>query len=148
MLSEAFAARIRPLTRRVLKRAWIHLGSTSGVKRSFPLALPNNFKFRASSVTYYNGHGAVPAPNTTNENEDRERTIAVENPATGEIIQSIACASSNTIDNAINYAHEVFTRGLWSQLPLTTRYQTLLNISNLLRESRKSLAARTSTILA
>ena len=142
MASKTVVPRIRPLRYQTL-RTCFRFKSTSEHKGLFPLELPKNFKFSPSSVTYFT---EAPAPDG-NRNAGTEKTIPVENPATEEIIQNITCASPQTVDTSINYAHEVFTTGAWSRLPLTTRYQTLINISNLLRESRKSLAARISPSL-
>lgn len=134
--------RIRRLTYPTL-RTCFRFKSTSEHKGLFPLELPRNFNFSPSSVTYF-PEAVTP---DSNRNGAAEKTIPVENPATEEIIQNINCASPQTIDDSINYAHEVFTNGAWCGLPLTTRYQTLRNISNLLRESRKALAARISPTL-
>ena len=140
MASKAVVPGIRSSTSRAFRRC-TRFKSTYQDKGSFPLKLPHNFEFSPSSVTYFPG-SLTPESDTRNGDTETERTIPVENPATGEIIHNIACASTQTIDDSINYAHKVFTDGAWSCLPLTTRYQTLINISNLLRESRNSLAAR------
>ena len=137
MLCKAVVPRIRTATLRpILKTTCLRLKSTSKLLTSFPLQLPKHFKLNPSSVTYCQAH------EPKHGNEPNARTIPVENPATAQVIHSIECPSERTIDNAINHAHEVFQAGTWSRLPLTTRYQTLLKIANLLRESCHSLAAR------
>jgi hypothetical protein len=138
MLCKAVVPRIRTvILHPILRTTCLRLKSTSELLTSFPLQLPKHFKLNPSSVTYCLAHQPQ-----QHGNEANARTIPVENPATAQVIHSIECASERTIDNAINCAHEVFQAGTWSRLPLTTRYQTLLNIANLLRESCHSLAAR------
>src|SRR5579859_7852392 len=123
MVCKAFVPRIGSLIPQIRRKICLRLGSTSELKASFPLQLPKHFQFNSSSVTYHQGRQSAP--------EHNARSIPVENPATEEVIHSITCASEKTIDDAINHAHDLFTAGTWSRLPLTTRYQTLLNIANL-----------------
>jgi hypothetical protein len=142
MLCKAVVPRIRTVTLHpILRTTCLRLKSTSELLTSFPLQLPKHFQLNPSSITY------CQAQQPQHGNEAKARTIPVENPATAQVIHSIKCASERTIDDAINHANEIFLAGTWSRLPLTTRYQTLLNIANLLRESCHSLAARISVIL-
>lgn len=139
MLFRAVVPRIGLLIPQIRRKTCLRLESTSELKTLFPLQLPRHFQFNSSSVTYHPAHQLPLEPNG--------RSIAVENPATGDVIHSITSASEKTIDDGINHAHELFIAGTWSRLPLTTRYQTLLNVANLLRDSRHSLAARSPLIL-
>jgi hypothetical protein len=139
MLCRTAVGFTRSSTHHTLQTTFLRLKSTSPPLSSFPLQLPKYFQTSPFSVTYDRGQ----APH----NEDNGQTIPVENPATAQEIQSISCASGSTIDSAINHAHNVFTARTWSRLPLTTRYQTLLKIASLLRESCDSLAARIPAVM-
>ena len=113
----------------------IRLYSSEAGKGSFPLDLPQNFQFTPHSVTYSSGHQTIP--------ESPSRSIPIQNPATQEILQSIDCATPDTISSSINDAHRIFTSGVWSRADPTHRFQVLSRIAGLLRQHAKELASRT-----
>ncbi|NTX26746.1 NAD-dependent succinate-semialdehyde dehydrogenase [Burkholderia pyrrocinia] len=66
----------------------------------------------------------------------------VYNPATGEIIASVPCASTHDLDRALEGAQAGFN--VWKRLPAIQRYDTLNNAADLI-EARKLDIARTMT---
>src|SRR5690348_1971249 len=70
------------------------------------------------------------------------KTLPLHNPATGEIIASVPCASTADLDRALDGAQRSFLA--WKQLPAVQRYD-LLNKAASLIESRKQDIARTMT---
>lgn len=131
------------LCKRVLKAALrincIRFQSTAVGKGSFPLDLPKDFQFIPHSITYSNGHQTVP--------DSTSKSIPIQNPATQETLQSIDCASSETISSSINDAHRIFSSGVWSKADPTDRFHVLSRIANLLRQHSKELASRTSILI-
>ena len=70
------------------------------------------------------------------------KTVAVHNPATGETIADLPCASTADLDRALEGARRSFYK--WKQLPAVARYE-LLNKAATLIEQRKLVIARTMT---
>ena len=117
-----------------LKLRYARFNSTSTGKGSFPLDLPRDFKFVQHSITYSNGHEAVPDYNP--------KSIPVQNPATQEILQSIDCASPDTIESSITDAYRIFKSGVWSRADPTERLHVLSRTADLLRQYARELASR------
>ena len=109
--------------------------SQSARRNQFSLPLPKDFNFSSTSVIYSNGRQLTP--------ESPATSIEVHNPATEELLQTIHCASPQTVQSAITDANNVFKSGEWSRAEPTQRYQVLNNVAHLLRQQNKELAART-----
>ena len=108
--------------------------TTTLVRNPFPLPLPKNFSFTASSVIYSNGQRVVP-------DDPSPTSIPVHNPATEELLQCVDCASPKTVKSAITDAQRLFRSGQWSRAEPTERFHVLNKIAALLREQNKELAA-------
>jgi acyl-CoA reductase-like NAD-dependent aldehyde dehydrogenase len=105
------------------------------VGSNFPLALPKGFNYNSGSVVYSDGKSVTP--------QSSENAVPVHNPATEELLQSIDCASPETVKAAIADAGNIFKSGQWSRAQPTERFKVLNKISSLLRQQNKELAACT-----
>ena len=127
------------LSKRLISVRWHCIRLQSTGKGSFPLDLPRDFAFTPHSIVYSNGHQTIPSASSN--------SIPVQNPATEEIIQSIDCASPETVTSSITDAQRVFDSGVWSRADPTNRFHVLNNVASLLRLHSKELAARNFLII-
>jgi len=67
-------------------------------------------------------------------------TTEIRNPATGELVDRVAAATQQDIDNAIDAAESAFKK--WSAVPPPHRAEILYKASRLLNEREKDLARR------
>ena len=67
-------------------------------------------------------------------------TTEIRNPATGELVDRVAAATQQDIDNAIDVAESAFKK--WSAVPPPHRAEILYKASRLLNEREKDLARR------
>jgi acyl-CoA reductase-like NAD-dependent aldehyde dehydrogenase len=51
--------------------------------------------------------------------------LDVQNPATGDILARVACADIGDIDRAVRSAHETFSGGVWSCMPIHERARAM-----------------------
>jgi acyl-CoA reductase-like NAD-dependent aldehyde dehydrogenase len=65
-------------------------------------------------------------------------TTEIRNPATGELVDRVAAATQQDIDNAIDAAESAFKK--WSAVPPPQRAEILYKASRLLKEREKDLA--------
>src|SRR5262249_50764683 len=65
-------------------------------------------------------------------------TTEIRNPATGELVDRVAAATQQDIDNAIDVAESAFKK--WSAVPPPHRAEILYKASRLLNEREKDLA--------
>jgi acyl-CoA reductase-like NAD-dependent aldehyde dehydrogenase len=68
-------------------------------------------------------------------------SLPVENPATEEVVGSIASASGEDVDNAVRTAREAFDSGEWTGLDPHVRGEVLHRIGSLIEEHSEELAA-------
>lgn len=68
------------------------------------------------------------------------RTMAVENPATGEIAGHVANACARDVDIAVQAAKEAFDDGRWSRTPPQERAAVLLKMADLIEERQEEIA--------
>src|SRR5258707_308519 len=68
------------------------------------------------------------------------RTLAVENPATGETIAEIPAGAAPDIESAVKAARESFERGDWSRADPSHRGRVLWALAGMLREKADALA--------
>lgn len=73
------------------------------------------------------------------ESSSGERRDVI-NPATGEVISSVAWATTKDVDSAVESAHKAFRSGSWSRLSGRERSRVLMKISQLIRERSDELA--------
>ncbi|MDH2435490.1 aldehyde dehydrogenase family protein [Pokkaliibacter sp. MBI-7] len=66
--------------------------------------------------------------------------LQVCNPATGQVIGSIAQADSNEVDTAVRSAQHAFTSGIWSALRPADRERILLKVADVLEAHSEELA--------
>jgi len=66
------------------------------------------------------------------------RSLAVVNPATKEIIDTVSLASEEDVDDAIRLAQE--GRMAWGKMPSAARYETLRRFSDAVSDQREPLA--------
>lgn len=116
----------------------LRLRQFSNQSAKFPFCLPKDFSFIPSSIVYSNGKQLVPESSTG--------SVPVYNPATEELLQSIDCASPDTVKSTITDAQNVFTSGQWSRAEPTERFRVLNRIAEILRQQNKELAARKNTL--
>jgi len=62
------------------------------------------------------------------------------NPATGELITTIAACDASDVDFAVQKAREAFDQGHWSRLHPSERKDTLIRLCKLLTRNRRELA--------
>ncbi len=62
----------------------------------------------------------------------------VYNPAFGRHISSVYDTDRDTVNKAVDYAHEAFLK--WSKMPITDRIKYLFKLENLMRENADELA--------
>ncbi|MFE6758142.1 aldehyde dehydrogenase family protein [Streptomyces sp. NPDC057684] len=72
------------------------------------------------------------------EQEEGEQQIPVENPATGEVIATVAAGDEKHVDRAVAAAREAFTR--WSAWTVEGRALLLDRVADLLEERREEIA--------
>src|SRR5262249_44350708 len=65
-------------------------------------------------------------------------TTEIRNPATGEVVDRVAAATQQDIDNAIDAAEAAFKK--WSAVAPAQRAEVLYGAANILREREKDLA--------
>src|SRR5213080_1560013 len=65
-------------------------------------------------------------------------TTEIRNPATGELVDRVAAATAQDVDNAVDAAESAFTR--WSAIPPPQRAAILYKAAHLLNEREKELA--------
>ena len=66
--------------------------------------------------------------------------IDVFDPATGEVIATVACASAADVDRAVASAKAAFDSGVWSALPPAERERILLKFADLVEANGEELA--------
>ena len=62
------------------------------------------------------------------------------NPATGEVITTIAACNAQDVDLAVTKAREAFDQGRWSKLPPAERKDVLIRLVKLMTRNRRELA--------
>ncbi len=67
-------------------------------------------------------------------------TRAIENPATGQTIATVADASAADVDKAVQAAHKAFYDGRWSKLTLKERSVALWRLGDLLEQNMERFA--------
>jgi 4-(gamma-glutamylamino)butanal dehydrogenase len=67
-------------------------------------------------------------------------TFETENPATGEVITSVAAGDATDVDTAVQAARRAFDDGRWSRLAPADRKQVLLRYADLIEEATEELA--------
>jgi acyl-CoA reductase-like NAD-dependent aldehyde dehydrogenase len=67
-------------------------------------------------------------------------TFEVINPATNEVIASVAKAGKADIDSAVNAAREAFERGKWVRMGAARRASLLLKVAQIMRERQEEIA--------
>jgi acyl-CoA reductase-like NAD-dependent aldehyde dehydrogenase len=67
-------------------------------------------------------------------------TFEVINPATNEVIASVAKAGKADIDSAVNAAREAFERGKWVRMGAARRASFLLKVAQIMRERQEEIA--------
>jgi succinate-semialdehyde dehydrogenase/glutarate-semialdehyde dehydrogenase len=70
-------------------------------------------------------------------------TTEIRNPATGEVVDRVAAATQQDVDNAIDAAEAAFKK--WSAVPPAQRAEVLYRAANILREREKDLARLLTT---
>ncbi|MFQ5856908.1 MAG: aldehyde dehydrogenase family protein [Anaerolineae bacterium] len=68
------------------------------------------------------------------------REIQIFDPATGEVLASVAQASVEDVDRAVGVAHARFTEGAWKEMNTRERGQLLQHIADLVRDRAEMLA--------
>lgn len=68
------------------------------------------------------------------------RRIEVFDPATGDVIATVACASTEDVDLAVASAKAAFESGIWSGLPPAERERVLLKFADLVEANGEELA--------
>ena len=66
------------------------------------------------------------------------------NPATGEVLTTIACAGAEDVDLAVQKAREAFEQGHWSKLHPSARKDVLIRLCKLITRRRHELAVMES----
>ncbi|MFC7392263.1 aldehyde dehydrogenase family protein [Scopulibacillus cellulosilyticus] len=69
-----------------------------------------------------------------------QETIAVHNPATGEVIAEVASAKEKDAELAINAAREAFDKGPWRHTSAHERSELLYKLANKIEEHREEFA--------
>ncbi|MFQ5604112.1 MAG: aldehyde dehydrogenase family protein [bacterium] len=69
-----------------------------------------------------------------------EKTRDIVTPATGKPLARVAAGGAEDIDQAVQSANRAFTDGKWRNLNSRERTQTLLRLSNLIRDHAEELA--------
>ena len=69
-----------------------------------------------------------------------DATLSVREPATGEVMTTIAAGVGADVDAAIRAARESFDSGVWANQSATARGRVLLRVSALLREQAEEIA--------
>ncbi|WP_372737107.1 aldehyde dehydrogenase [Neptunomonas sp.] len=67
-------------------------------------------------------------------------TIAVTNPATGEVIAQIAACTKDDVDFAVQKARSAFEEGCWSRIHPSERKKVLLKLCDLIEKNALELA--------
>ena len=62
------------------------------------------------------------------------------NPATGEVLGTVAHCDAADVDAAVTAAHRVFEEGTWSRAAPEARKEVLLKLANLVRAHKEELA--------
>lgn len=68
------------------------------------------------------------------------RRIEIFDPATGDVIATIACAGTDDVDRAVASAKAAFESGVWSGLPPAERERILLKFADLVEANGEELA--------
>ena len=69
---------------------------------------------------------------------DSQKTVAVENPATGKAVAELTLASKVDVDHVVDIAYDAFKS--WSRTPPAKRAQVMFNFRDLLRQNIDELA--------
>lgn len=69
-----------------------------------------------------------------------DATLEVREPATGEVMATIAAGGVADVDAAITCARDAFDRGVWADQSATARGKVLLKVAGLIREHLDELA--------
>jgi aldehyde dehydrogenase (NAD+) len=75
-----------------------------------------------------------------NEFYSTEKTIAVENPSTEELIVEVFAADASDVDYAVNCAEKAFNNS-WSTSTASTRSKVLHNIANVVEKNKELMAS-------
>ena len=74
----------------------------------------------------------------------RGAALATTNPATGELIATIAACGAKDVDLAVRKARQAFDQGQWSKRPPGERKAVLVRLARLMRRNRRELAVMES----
>lgn len=73
------------------------------------------------------------------------KTFPTVNPATGEVIATVALGTAGDVDRAVQAAHEAFEKGPWPRLSMKQRCDILRKVGDLIL-ARKDMLARAETM--
>ncbi|BCZ82720.1 aldehyde dehydrogenase [Paraburkholderia terrae] len=62
---------------------------------------------------------------------EKNHTLDIVNPATGEVIGALAAASANDVDRAVQAGHRAFEGGAWRDMPIQQRARVLNRFADL-----------------
>jgi 4-(gamma-glutamylamino)butanal dehydrogenase len=68
------------------------------------------------------------------------REVRLVNPATGNLIATLPCATAADVSKAAEHARKVFESGVWSQMPIRERSSVLLRMADLMQRDAETLA--------